>query len=208
MGRQLGGEFKLLKGCIQSGQPTFSFRPALNWRLALATSLGSSTGCCAGPDCAGAVCAGTVCAALGREAGVCAGGLASEDGWPVCAVDGAIVAPFDGAAAVTGAAVCCPASVLVIASARKIPAKKRISVEIVCQPDEACRVGEPPVGNLSPRFGFAQRRLEHGGHRVCFVSSFVRELHTPSMVDLHSDSMHDYSESPVLNFTHVEGEDA
>jgi hypothetical protein len=44
---------------------------------------------------------------------------------------------------VAGAAVCCPDSVLVIASASSIPAKTRISVEIVCQWIAACRVRQP-----------------------------------------------------------------
>ena len=60
-------------------------------------------------------------------------------GWADCAVEGAVAAPFCGAAAVVGAAVCCPASGLAIASVSSIPAKKRISVEIVCQRVGACR---------------------------------------------------------------------
>ena len=98
-------------------------------------------------------CAGAVWfAALGCEAGACVGGLLSEagwlgglelPGWADCAVLAAVVGPFGGAAAVAGAAVCCPDSVLVIASPSSIPAKTRISVEIVYQGIAACRVRQP-----------------------------------------------------------------
>ena len=79
-------------------------------------------------------------------------------GWADCAVLAAVVVSFGGAVAGAGAAVCCPASVLVIASASSIPAKKRISVEIVCQRIGGCRVSNPVSssdGNHSPPFDFA-----------------------------------------------------
>ena len=66
-------------------------------------------------------------------------GAGEIPGWADCAVEGAVAAPFCGAAAVVGAAVCCPASAPVIASPSSIPAKKRISVEIVCQRVGTCR---------------------------------------------------------------------
>ena len=47
-------------------------------------------------------------------------------------MDGAVATSVCEAAAV-GAAACCPTSVLAVASVSSIPAKKSISVEIVCQ---------------------------------------------------------------------------